>query len=116
MAAVAATALSAAAYAIVLLLPVQNWVLGAADAYAHFATLPVGLWTLAALIELAGRSLPTATLAPPCAAGLIRTANPSGNPRVRRSCLRSRRRPRDQRSPVTTRFLWESDRLCDPLG
>ena len=60
MAAVAATALSAAAYAIVLLLPVQTWVLGAADAYAHFATLPVGLWTLAALIELAGRSLPTA--------------------------------------------------------
>ncbi len=65
MAAVAATALSAAAYAIVLLLPVQSWVLGAADAYGHFATLPVGLWTLAALIELAGRSLPIATLAPP---------------------------------------------------
>jgi hypothetical protein len=65
MAAIAATALSAAAYAIVLLLPVQTWVLGAADAYAHFATLPVGLWTLAALIELAGRSLPMATLAQP---------------------------------------------------
>ena len=65
MAAVAATAVSAAAYAIVLLLPAQTWVLGAADAYAHFATLPVGLWTLAALIELASRSLPTATLAPP---------------------------------------------------
>ncbi len=76
MAAVAATALSATAYAIVLLLPVQNWVLGAADAYAHFATLPVGLWTLAALIELAGRSLPTATLAPPAA----RRAQSNGEP------------------------------------
>jgi hypothetical protein len=67
MAAVAATALSAFAYAIVLLLPAQSWVLGAADAYAHFATLPVGLWTLAALIELAARSLPMSTLAPPAA-------------------------------------------------
>ena len=46
----------------VLLLPSQSWVLAAADSYAHFATLPVGLWTLAALIELAERSLPTASL------------------------------------------------------
>ena len=52
---------SAAAYAVVLLLPVQTWVLGAADAYAHFATLPIGLWSLAAFIELAQRMLPTAT-------------------------------------------------------
>ncbi len=43
-----------------LLLPAQAWVLNAADSYAHFLTLPVGLWTLAALIELAQRSLPTA--------------------------------------------------------
>ena len=65
MAAVATGVGTAAAYAIVLLLPVQNWVLPAADSYAHFATLPVGLWTLAALIELAQRSLPVASLARP---------------------------------------------------
>ena len=67
MAAAAATAFAAGAYAIVLLLPAQTWVLGTADAYAHFATLPVGLWTLAALIELAERSLPTASRARPAA-------------------------------------------------
>jgi len=65
MAAAAAASTSAIAYSVVLLLPAQTWVLGAADAYAHFATLPVGTWTLAALIELAGRSLPTASLARP---------------------------------------------------
>jgi hypothetical protein len=63
MAGVAAAALAAAAYAVVLLLPVQTWVLVAADGYAHFATLPVGLWLLAALIELAERSLPTGSVA-----------------------------------------------------
>jgi hypothetical protein len=63
MAAVAAGLASAAAYAVVLLLPAQSWVLGAADSYAHFATLPVGLWTLAALIELGERSLPLASIA-----------------------------------------------------
>jgi hypothetical protein len=63
MAGLAACVLSAAAYAVVLLLPSQSWVLAAADSYAHFATLPVGLWTLAALIELGERSLPTASLA-----------------------------------------------------
>ena len=56
---------AAAAYAVVLLLPVQTWVLGAADSYAHFATLPIGLWTLAAFIELAERSLPIASLVRP---------------------------------------------------
>jgi hypothetical protein len=61
MSGVAAGVLAAAAYAVVLLLPAQSWVLNAADSYAHFATLPVGLWTLAALIELGQRSLPTAT-------------------------------------------------------
>lgn len=55
--------LSAAAYAIVLLMPAHSWVLPAADAYAHFATFPIGLWTLAALIELGERSLPLASLA-----------------------------------------------------
>jgi hypothetical protein len=54
--------LAASAYAVVLLLPAQSWVLAAADSYAHFATLPVGLCTLAVLIELAERSLPTASL------------------------------------------------------
>ncbi len=61
MAGVAAGVVSAVAYAIVLLLPAQSWVLNAADSYAHFLTLPVGLWTLAALIELAQRSLPMAS-------------------------------------------------------
>jgi hypothetical protein len=60
MAGVASGLASAVAYAVVLLLPVQSWVLGAADSYAHFATLPIGLWALAAFIELAQRSLPTA--------------------------------------------------------
>ena len=64
MAGVAAGLVAAAAYAVVLLLPVQSWVLAAADSYAHFATLPVGLWTLAAFIELAERSLPAASLRP----------------------------------------------------
>jgi hypothetical protein len=67
MAGAAMSFLSAAAYAVVLLLPVQTWVLGAADSYSHFATLPVGLWTLAALVELAQRSLPSATRARPAA-------------------------------------------------
>ncbi len=35
--------------------------LAAADSYAHYATLPVGLLTLAGLVELGERSLPTAT-------------------------------------------------------
>jgi hypothetical protein len=61
MAGVAAGFLSAVAYAVVLLLPAQPWVLNAADSYAHFATLPVGLWALAALIELGQRSLPAAS-------------------------------------------------------
>ncbi len=67
MAAVAAGLLASVAYAVVLLLPPQPWVLYAADSYAHFLTLPVGLWTLAALIELGQRSLPTAMLARPAA-------------------------------------------------
>ena len=73
MAAVATGLLSAIAYAILLLLPAQPWVLNAADSYAHFATLPVGFWTLAALIELGRRSLPTATPAHP--AGKAARAN-----------------------------------------
>ena len=60
IAGIASGLLAAAAYAVVLLMPAQSWVLAAADSYAHFATLPVGLWTLAALIELGERSLPTA--------------------------------------------------------
>jgi hypothetical protein len=65
MAGAAACVLAAPAYAVLLLLPAQTWVLSAADAYSHFATLPVGLWTLAALVELAERSLPAATIARP---------------------------------------------------
>lgn len=62
MAGVAASIMTAAAYAVVLLLPVQTWVLAAADSYAHFASLPVGLWLLAAFVDLAERSLPSASL------------------------------------------------------
>ncbi len=65
MAGVAASLLTAATYAVVLLLPVQTWVLGAADSYAHFASLPVGLWLLAAFVDLAERSLPSAFIARP---------------------------------------------------
>lgn len=49
---------SALAYAALLALPNSSWGLLAADSYAHYATLPVGLVTLAALVELAGRSAP----------------------------------------------------------
>jgi hypothetical protein len=63
MAGVAACALAGLGYSVVLLLPPAGWVLPAADSYAHYATLPIGLWTLAALIELAQRSLPMASLA-----------------------------------------------------
>jgi hypothetical protein len=76
MAGVAAGVLSAVAYAVVLLLPAQPWVLNAADSYAHFATLPVGLWTLAALIELGQRSLPSASPARSAA----RTVEARGEP------------------------------------
>ena len=60
MAATAAAVLAGPVYAILLLLPSQSWVLGAADSYAHYVTLPVGLWALAAVITLAERSLPSA--------------------------------------------------------
>jgi hypothetical protein len=62
MAGTAAAVLAAAAYAVVLLMPAQSWVLGAADSYAHYVTLPIGLWTLGALVELGQRSLPSASL------------------------------------------------------
>jgi hypothetical protein len=65
MACAASGLVSAAAYALVLLLPPQSWVLAAADSYAHYATLPIGLWALAAFIELAECSLPSAVLARP---------------------------------------------------
>jgi hypothetical protein len=60
MSGVAAAVLAGSVYAILLLLPSQNWVLGAADAYAHYVTLPVGLWVLAAVVTLAERTLPIA--------------------------------------------------------
>jgi hypothetical protein len=59
----AAGSASALAYALVLSLPRQPWVLTAADSYAHYATLPIGLLTLAALVELGERSLPLARVA-----------------------------------------------------
>ncbi len=62
MSCAAASLLAGSVYALLLLLPAQGWVLGAADAYAHYVTLPVGLWTIAAAIVLAERSLPRAPL------------------------------------------------------
>ena len=55
--ALTAGVLSGLAYALILALPAAPWVLSAADSYAHYATIPVGLVTLAALVELAGRSV-----------------------------------------------------------
>lgn len=63
LAAIGCAGASAAAYAALFLLPPAGWVLPAADAYAHYASLPVGLWTLAACVQLGGRSLPAARLA-----------------------------------------------------
>ncbi|MFO0891566.1 MAG: hypothetical protein U0790_20785 [Isosphaeraceae bacterium] len=63
LAAAASCVLAAMIYPLILLLPPAGWVLPAADSYSHYLTLPAGLWTLAALIELAQRSLPVAQLA-----------------------------------------------------
>jgi hypothetical protein len=54
---------SALAYLLVLSLPASPWLLAAADGYAHYATLPVGLLTVAALVELGERALPTGRVA-----------------------------------------------------
>jgi hypothetical protein len=67
----AAGAASAIAYALVLSLPHQPWVLTAADSYAHYATLPMGLITLSAFVELGARSLPFACAAKLDASSLI---------------------------------------------
>lgn len=56
---------SALAYLILLSFPASSWLLLAADSYAHLATLPIALLTLAALVDLGERTLPTATLAEP---------------------------------------------------
>ena len=58
----AAGAVSAVAYLVVLSHTAAPWVLNAADSYAHYGTLPVGLWMLSALVELGERSLPEAGL------------------------------------------------------
>jgi hypothetical protein len=63
LAGVAAGSGAALAYLLVLSLPASTWVLAAADSYAHYVTLPIGLLTLAALVELGERALPSATLA-----------------------------------------------------
>ena len=49
-------ATSGLAYFAVLAMPMQSWVLLAADSYAHYASLPIGLIGLAALVELGSRS------------------------------------------------------------
>ena len=74
-----------------LLLPAQAWVLNAADSYAHFLTLPVGLWTLAALIELAQRSLPTAVPAHAADRGRRRQGGSDAPAPIAPRCLPDRR-------------------------
>jgi hypothetical protein len=74
VAGISAGVVSAVAYFVILLLPVQAWVLSTADSYAHFATLPIGLLTLAALVDLAERSLPAASFADPVGHNLSRDA------------------------------------------
>ena len=59
MGGLASGAAAGLAYFIVLALPAQSWVLGAADSYAHYASLPFNLLLLAAVIELGGRALST---------------------------------------------------------
>lgn len=53
-------AVTVPAYAILLALPPQSWVLSAADSYAHYGTLFVSLLGLSALVELGQRVLPEA--------------------------------------------------------
>jgi hypothetical protein len=65
LAGVAAGAISALAYLVVLSLPISTWALAAADSYAHYGTIPVGLILASSLIELGERSLPLATLVNP---------------------------------------------------
>lgn len=77
---------AATAYALILSLPAQPWVLAAADSYAHYVTLPVGLTILAALVELGHRALgPPLTPVPPggSAPDLVeesRAGDPPGEP------------------------------------
>ncbi|HEX8201704.1 MAG TPA: hypothetical protein VF590_14575, partial [Isosphaeraceae bacterium] len=59
-----AGAAAAGAYALILSLPAQPWVLPTADGYAHYVTLPVGLVLAAALVELGQRAGPPAKAAP----------------------------------------------------
>lgn len=60
---IAAGVFAAIPYLFLLLLPVQTWVLAAADSYSHYATLPVAFWGLAALIDLGRSALPVAPVA-----------------------------------------------------
>ena len=71
-------ATSALAYYVVLAMPVQPWVLLAADSYAHYASLPIGLVGLAAMVELGGRSRDKSMPADPLDdAGVVLTASVS---------------------------------------
>ncbi len=81
MAGAAAGLLAGLIYPLVFLLPPAGWLLPAADSYAHYVTLPVGLWTLAALIELAARSLPVADPARSPGEGQGAAAADPGQPR-----------------------------------
>ena len=73
LASLAAAIVAAVAYAVVLALPPQTWVLAAADSYSHYATLPIGLLTLAVLVELGKRAASTVKRA-----GVDIDADPSG--------------------------------------
>ena len=68
-------ATSALAYYVVLAMPVQPWVLLAADSYAHYASLPIGLVGLAAMVELGSRARGKLMSADPLGdAGVVLTA------------------------------------------
>ena len=54
---------SAIIYPAILSLPPTFWLLNTADAYAHIASTAIGLCTLSALVSLAERSLPQASVA-----------------------------------------------------
>ncbi len=79
MAGAATGLLAGLIYPLVFLLPPAGWVLPAADSYSHYLTLPVGLWTLAALIQLAERSLPVADPARSVADGQSGAEDGSGS-------------------------------------
>ncbi len=69
-----------AAYAVLLAMPGQPWLLSAADSYAHYATLAIGLACLAGLVELGGQARPEASPAANLAARVVSVEQPAPAP------------------------------------